>query len=667
LTNSNILVTAAIRLVAFGLSISLTATAAAALPRAQDVAKLSLQELLDVVVSTASKFPQDVKEAPASITVITAEEIRRYGHRTLADALRSVRGFYTSYDRNYAYLGVRGFARPGDYNTRILLLLDGHRLNDGIYDMAPIGTDFPIDVSLIDRIEVIRGPGSSLYGTSAFFAVINVVTRTGSSRKGVQVEAQGGSFQTRAVSASVGRLFDNGRELLIGASTYRSPGQENLHFPEFDTGGPGSGMAIDLDDDESSNVFGAMSSGHLSVRGGAAHRRKLIPTASYGTVFADGRESTVDDRAFLNAVYDGPVGRGWSGTARLAYDYYGYRGAYPYDYGEDGIGLSGDASSVHTMTGEWTARRRVARAHLFTAGVEVRNQFHSHQSAFDIYGETLNVKSPGTNLGFYVQDEVRIFPWLLGNVGMRVDRFSTYGFRTTPRAGLVFLPRQATAIKVLYGHAFRAPNAYELYYYAGTANTADPLAPEQIRSFEIVWEESFSKHVRTAVTAFRYDAEQIIEQQHTEGTALNEIYFANVGGFQGVGIEAEVETRLTNGISARFSHAFAQVEDQLTGAPVSNSPRHLSKAGVQIPVSRLFLSVEGQYVGERLTLGGETLDGFFMPNISVTSAPERRVGITFAVYNAFNSAYDDPGAEEHLQQSIRQDGRTFLARLRVAF
>ena len=73
--------------------------------------------------------------------------------------LRSVRGFYTTYDRNYSYVGIRGFARPGDYNTRVLLLVDGHRLNDGIYDMAPIGTDFPIDVSLIERVEVIRGPG----------------------------------------------------------------------------------------------------------------------------------------------------------------------------------------------------------------------------------------------------------------------------------------------------------------------------------------------------------------------------------------------------------------------------------------------------------------------------------------------------------------------------
>ena len=100
-------------------------------PASKPVSEMSIQDLLRVeVVSTASKFPQAIREAPASITVVTSEEIRRFGHRTLADVLRSVRGFYTTYDRNYAYVGMRGFARPGDYNTRFLLLVDGHRLND---------------------------------------------------------------------------------------------------------------------------------------------------------------------------------------------------------------------------------------------------------------------------------------------------------------------------------------------------------------------------------------------------------------------------------------------------------------------------------------------------------------------------------------------------------
>jgi len=654
----------AVRLLAFTVTGCLTAAGAAAqTPSPPDLAELSLRDLMSVeVVSTASKFPQSVKEAPASITVITAEDIRRYGHRTLADTLRSVRGFYTTYDRNYSYVGMRGFARPGDYNTRILLLLNGHRVNDGTYDMAPIGTDLPIDVSLIERIEIIRGPGSALYGTNAFFAVINVVTRTGANSPGLQVELQAGSLATRGASASFGHLFGGGRELLIGGSTYASGGQGNLHYPEFDTSEPGSGMAIDIDDDESSSLFGSLSAGRFSIHAGVARRYKKVPTASYSSVFGDYGEATTDRRAYLNGVYDGPMGRGWLTTAQMAYDFYAYSGQYPFDYGADGVALFNDGATVHAVTGELTARRRFARVHMFTAGVEVRRQIQNRQFSGDIYGEVLDTDVPATNVGLYAQDEVRIRPWLLANLGVRLDRLPAFGFHAIPRAGLVLLPREQTAIKLLYGRAFRAPNAYELYYYAEMSNRI-PLVPEEIRSTEVVWEESLSKYVRTAVTAFAYDADRMIEQQ----SGAESLYFANAGAIRGLGVEAEVETRLSNGVAARLSHTFARVRDRNTEEAVSNSPAHLSKVAVQIPVSRLFVSVEGQHVGERLTLGGEALDGFFAANIVVTAPAGQRIGFTFGVYNAFNQTYADPGAEEHLQQSIRQDGRTVLARVRVRF
>src|SRR5947209_19651831 len=143
---------------------------------AADVAEASIEELGRIKVYTASKHLQSGTDAPSSVTVITADEIQKHGYRTLADILQTVRGFFVTYDRNYSSLGVRGFARPGDFNTRVLLLVDGHRLNDNIYDEAMLGTEFPIDIDLISRIEVVRGPVSSLYGSNALFAVINIIT-----------------------------------------------------------------------------------------------------------------------------------------------------------------------------------------------------------------------------------------------------------------------------------------------------------------------------------------------------------------------------------------------------------------------------------------------------------------------------------------------------------
>jgi len=91
---------------------------------------------------------------------------------------------------------VRSFGRPGDYNSRILLLIDGHRTNDNIYNQALVGAEGVIDVDLIDRVEIIRGPGSSLYGSNAFLAVVNIVTKRGRDLKGTEVSGEAGSFQT---------------------------------------------------------------------------------------------------------------------------------------------------------------------------------------------------------------------------------------------------------------------------------------------------------------------------------------------------------------------------------------------------------------------------------------------------------------------------------------
>lgn len=633
-----------------------------------DVSAMSLEDLLKVqVVSVASRFPQEVREAPASITVVTAQDIRRYGHRTLADVLRSVRGFYTTYDRNYEYVGVRGFARPGDYNTRMLLLLDGRRMNDLGYDMAPIGSDFPIDVSLIDRVEVIRGAVSSLYGTNAVFAVINVVTRTGAQHAGVRAEAIAGSLGTRGGSVSFGRAFRNGGDLLLSASGVRADGQERLYFPEFDNGTAGSGVVAGLDGEESGALFGSGSVGHFTFNGGWATRTKQVPTASFATVFGDPGLKTTDTRAYLTGQFDGSIGRGWIGMARASFDYYRYNGDYPYDLGEEQPVVYSDFNDARMLTGEVTVRRRFARRHLFTAGTEVRWHFRNDMFGGDEYETQVDVHEPRTLAGAYVQDEVHVFPWLVVNGGVRLDRYPGFGTHLTPRLAAVVLPRAQTSIKLLHGRAFRAPNTYELFYYSLGHELGFVLEPEQVQSTEAVWEEYLSSRVRFGLTAFTFRADRLIEQRSLGLDDVDDIYFANVGVVEGNGVEAEVETRLPGGLNASFGHTFAKVRDVVNDRVFSNSPRHLSKLGVQIPVADFYIGIEGQYVGERLSLAGVPVDGAFVPNVTLSSPAGRRFDVSIGMYNAFNTAYADPGAEEHLQQSIPQDGRRVLARVRVRF
>jgi iron complex outermembrane receptor protein len=212
----------------------------------------TIQQLLSTEVTTvtgASKYQQEVTDAPASVSIVTSDDIRKGGYRTLAEILNSVRGFYTTYDRNYSYIGVRGFSPPGDYGTRLLVLVDGHRLNDSVFEITPLGGDFPVDIDLIDRIEVIRGPGSSIYGTSAFHAVVNVITRNGKDIRGGELSSSGGSFNAWTGRATGGGKSPDEVDLLFSGSYRDSAGKQRLSFPEY--AATNSGIAQGLDGENS--------------------------------------------------------------------------------------------------------------------------------------------------------------------------------------------------------------------------------------------------------------------------------------------------------------------------------------------------------------------------------------------------------------------------------
>src|SRR5690606_14006981 len=161
-----------------------------------DLGSLSLEQLLEIevpIVYGASRYDQKATLAPSSVTLITADEIRRHGYRTVAEALNSLPGVFLSNDRNYHYLGIRGFLRPGDTLTRLLFLVDGHRMNDNVFGGTHVGTDSIVDLDLVDRIEFIPGPSSSIYGNSAFLGVVNVRTRRPEDIGGLEASVEAGS------------------------------------------------------------------------------------------------------------------------------------------------------------------------------------------------------------------------------------------------------------------------------------------------------------------------------------------------------------------------------------------------------------------------------------------------------------------------------------------
>ena len=181
-----------------------------------DLTELSLEELLKVEVVSASRYAQTLDEAPASVTVIDESELRQHGYRNLAEALVTAPGVYPSNDRNYTYLGVRGFNRPGDYGTRLLLLTDGVRRNDPLFDQALLGNESPIEIDWVKRIEFVAGPASSVYGSNALFGTVKTVMLDGGDVNGTRLIIDAGTEKTRRLGVVSGQRVDVDRDWFVG-------------------------------------------------------------------------------------------------------------------------------------------------------------------------------------------------------------------------------------------------------------------------------------------------------------------------------------------------------------------------------------------------------------------------------------------------------------------
>ena len=645
---------------------------------------IPLEELMQLEYTTvfgASGYSQLVSEAPSSVTIVTAQDIQTYGWRSLDDILRSIRGFYTTYDRNYAYAGTRGFGLPGDYNTRLLLLLDGQRTADPVYGAAWVGTDFFLDVDLIERVEVIRGPASSLYGTNAYFAVINVVTKSGASFDGVQVSGDVLSYDTQKARVTYGHGFGNGAEALVSASFFGSAGPRELFFEEFDDPATNNGMAIEGDDENFQEFFASFEVGDFTLQGGRSWREKGFPTAAFGTVFNDRRNRTHDNQTFVHLEFERPLGDDEARVlGRAFFNQYDYEGIYIYDWAEEEgeepfLVPNLDTVDGMAVGGELNYSRIVYDRHKFLFGGEAiyniqQDQYNADVPVDDEPWVYLDDHRTSHTWALYAQDDVSLGNHFRVNAGLRYDHYTAFGGTTNPRLALIFDPVPGTTLKALYGRAFRAPSAYELFYNddGETHKPAGVLEPEVINTFELVYEQLVGQHMRTTVSGFHYVTDNLIEFVTDPEDDL--LVFVNGGTVEATGFEAELEGRWGDGLETRVSYSFQNSLDGDTEERLTNSPRHMGKANVRVPLysDRLFAGIELQLSSRRLTVLGTEADSFQVANFTLTS-PRLLGGLdaSFSLYNAFDQSYGYPGSEEHVQAVILQNGRTVRLKLTYSF
>ena len=627
----------------------------------QDLSSLDIEALMEVRVEKvfgAAKRLQPATEAPSSVSIITADDIARHGYRSLAEILRGVRGLYVTYDRNYSYLAARGFSVPGDYNTRVLLVVDGHRMNDDVYDQAAIGPELGLDPASFERVEIIRGPVSALYGTSAFFAVVNITTKRGALINGVSVGAEGGSLGSMRAFGSAGRTFANGVDVAVSASAEQSDGYKTLFYSEFDDPGTNDGIAAAADAEEMRGLTGRLSYRGWNISGAYGRRTKIVPTGAFDTRFNDPRFDTLDERAYVDVDYE----REWRATRysiRGYVDVYNYDGVYPYD------SLEEDGSSIlFTDYGHgrwWGAEGRVTRPlpgrQTLVGGLEFRDYATQGQGAEyeDDRLPAFTTAGSTTVFAAYAQDEIRIREGLLVSFGGRYDAYSGFD-RFSPRASVVVAPTPRRSFKYIYGTAFRAPNAYELDYNTfGVRNTS--LRAETITTNEVAWEEYRGTWLRTSVSAYRNNADQLLTLITDDEGLLN---YTNAGRVRASGVEFEAESKTTQGVQALASYSWQRAEDRDTGLELSNAPRHLGKLrfSMQGLSARSTVAFELQAMSSRLTLSGGTAPAHSIVHLNYVQPIAQGVRFTASIRNLFDSEYGDPGSEEHRQDLIPQDGRT---------
>ncbi len=648
-----------------GLSLALLALPAQA---ATDLIELSLEQLLETTVSSASKYEQKQSEVAAAVSVITRDEIKAFGWRTLDQALASLPGIHLSYDRQYSALGTRGFGLPGDYNTRVLLAINGNRLNDVVYDGALTGRDFPLDLDLIERIEYIAGPGGAVYGQNAMFGVVNVITRHGSKVDGGELAAAWQSPQSlREGRLTWGKVLDNGVDVMLSAGGMRSRGEDL--FMDYPGAGPGgsnvSGLAVGQDGERDKEFFARVGRGPWAFDFIFSDRRKDDPTASFfSDALADGHYQrdayVVSQMQYQDNFADNTLnvlGRLFLGRERF-YGLFNYSGAPNYATG---------SSDWHG--GELRFLYTGVPNHKLLLGLEAQDNTRADQTNDDLTtpGVETEILSSGYRIGFYAQDEWRLSDTWSTTLGLRVDRNNVTGTQWSPRAALIWQASPQTTLKALYGRAHRAPNAFERDYSDGLAQLANPaLVGETVDTLELVVDHRLARDFVLRGSLYQWSMQDIVTLSPVGGGLFQ---FQSGNKVEASGLEVSADKTWDSGGRLRGSLSFQDVA-YVNGGGLANSPNWLAKLNYSrpLPWAGLRLGYELQYDAKRLAVDGSCVEGYWLSNLNlIASKWAKGLEVSLAIQNLFDQPYQHPGSDSSWQTRIDQDGRSVRVKLDYRF
>jgi outer membrane receptor protein involved in Fe transport len=630
-------------------------------------------------VSAVSRYEESIEDAPSSVTIIDGQELRAFGYPTIAEALRGVRGLYLSNDRAYFSAGVRGLGEPNDYGNRLLVLSDGASLNDNILSSSYIGSDARPDLHDVDRIEIVRGPGSLLYGTGAFSGVVNLVPRAKDEPSSVHVG--GGTYDNAVARGRAGfhYNFTPTTGIWATASGARSDGVD-VALPLIDPGtGPVTRTVHGVDHFRSGSTAGRFWSGPLTIQWFLNSRDQQIPVGIYQSQLDDHRTHYVDRRYLLEVRFEPKLSDQFQLFTRAHANRYVFGGEYANGKTE------ADLSSEH-YTGTWfggearlvfTPTKKLR----FTLGGE--GQAHSQAAMEGSYpGEKpyLDVSKPyGFGAG-YALAEATPAEWLHLSAGARVDVYSTFGAVPVPRGAVILKPVKGGVLKIMGGRAFRAPSIYEQFYQDGATQAPGnqparklALGPESIYQGEVEYAQRFQENwVALAAGHLAYVQNIITTVADKPGSAL--IRYANspdpalTGGGD---VELRREWRQGWMLAAMYGYQVARYLDK-DRTPLVNAPQHLASLRGVVPMLPDLLSLAVRVTLEaprRISVDREEETPTAVLADLTLSGNVKRFGVQYVlgVYNVGDARYAYPVADTYLSRTMPQNGRTFLADIKVTY
>jgi iron complex outermembrane receptor protein len=613
------------------------------------------------VVEAASLHAQTLQEAPANVTVITRLEIHKFGYRTLAEALANVRGFYVNEDGGGYYVGVRGFSLLGDYNTRFLVMINGHALTDNVYSaMYMFGQDFGLDMDLVERIEVIRGPSSALYGSNGVFATINLVTRSPVEEKRIRVSTESGSLGGEKVFFSASTYLGRGANLLISGSAFRSSGR-TAFFPEL--GQATSGISAE----HGYHTFANLIWRNWSFMASFNDHQVRVPSGIFGAVFGDPNTRSEDVHNFVEAAYTRAIGAAGHLRWRFYYDQFRYRGRYDYPLEDGGVEDQRDMALGDWAGTQFSYAFTVPRVGLLTVGAEVNFDLRNVQRTYAVapaYHSYLDVSARDAWYGLFAQQEWNLSKTWTAYLGARFDDSQNHTAFVSPRVALVYRPTPTTALKFLYGRAFRHPSAYETFYEDGYSYLGNPsLRPEKAHTLEIAWERKLGQRVDLMASAYQYRVAGLIESVTTESGLFQ---YQNISQARANGVEFEIRGRPARWLEASASLSVQRARNQTLGQTLVNSPDRIAQFHASVPLAnnRLTLSPALRYVSSRFGADRGRVPGMFLADATAaTHHLHRNFDFVFGVRNLLGHRYSDPLSQEHLTRELPLPGRTAFVKL----